>query len=356
MISAAMRRTIKSSILHVNDRSSTSMIKAVVFGSSSQIARAAIGLLTNIHAQVLIPCRTSSKWVDYLRIGNFKFISFRQQLDLKDPDILDQVLENANVVINTIGGYHYIRDYDTLYESNVTVPRRIAEACARNPDILRLIHFSAVGIDPASTSPRLQTKWHGEQEVKAAYPNVTILRPTTIFGEYDNYVTRMGLIQQMIDYLPVIDDAKELRQPIYYKDIGQCVINCLRMPETIGKTYELGGPNVYSNREIMEIVYNKIGKPPNVRSIPYRKAHKFIQYMPHTFGFSRHMSLNDVEESQMDIVVSKDALKIEDLKVKPVSFPQNLMRILQDYQAKVDLTMDEALHGWYGGHDRTYEP
>lgn len=358
MLGHTLKRLMKSKILHVNEPYSAPQLRCVIFGASTSIAPSLTSDLGELEANIVFPVRTSAKWVDHLKpTQSYKNISFRQNLDFKDPNILDQVLEGANCVINLIGGYGYICDYEVLYESNVTMAKRIAEACARNNDIIRLLHISAVGVDPSSPSNRLQTKWLGEQEVKTAFPNATILRPTTIFGEFDNFVTRLGLTQSMFEYIPVVDNATELRQPIYHDDISTCIINALKMPEAAGKTYELGGPNVYSMREIIEIVYNKIGKPPAVRSISYRKAHTLMQYLPHLWGFTRHMSLNDVQESKVNLVVAKDALSCADLYVKPVSFSQNLIRMLQDNQVKVDLTNDDIIHGWYGGgDDRHYEP
>ena len=81
-----------------------------------------------------------------------------------------------------------------------------------------------------------------------------------------------------------------------------------------------------------------------------------MTWMPHAHGFARHMNLNEVQESTLDLVVAKDALGIDKLYVRPLSFPQNIMRLVADYQAKVDFTLDETEHGWNGGNDRYFEP
>jgi len=357
MLGHLSKRSVASRILHVNHHSSAPTLKVTIFGASSQIAHSISEPLGKLQSQIFFPVRTSDKWVDHLKVSTvYKNISIRGYIDYDDPDIFDRLIEDSNVVINLTGAHKYIKDPEVVYDSNVTFSRRLAQAVARNPDVLRLIHFSAVGADPDSNSNWLRTKWIGEQEVKAAFPGATVFRPATIFGEFDNFVMRIGLLQSWLGFVPVIDDAKELRQPIYGHDLGTAVMNALKMPETVGKTYELGGPHVYSMKEICEIVYNKIGKPPVLRSIPYKTASRFFSYFPHAHGFTRFMSIHDVHESKIDLVVSEDALKISDLYVKPVSFSQNLKRILVDYVAKTDLTGDEQEHGWYNGHDRHYEP
>jgi NADH dehydrogenase (ubiquinone) 1 alpha subcomplex subunit 9 len=353
-----MRRHFTTKILHVNDPSSSPKLHVVVFGASSQISPYLSNLLGYLGAQVCFPTRTSAKWVDGLKPSTgYKNIAIRQFIDFKDETIIDKLIDGSNVVINLIGGNKYMKNYDLIYEGNVTLPKRIAEACARNSDVLRLIHFSSVAVDPNSISTRLQTKWIGEQEVKAAYPTATIIRPTTMFSELDNYVTRLGLLQRWLGFIPVIGHATELRQPIHAYDVSLAVINALKMPETAGKTYELGGPHVYTHKEICEIIYNKIGIPPNLKSFKYQSAHRLFTWIPHAHGIGRHMTLNDIQESNIDLIVGKDALGIDKLFVKPLSFPQNIMRMLSDYQAKVDVTLDEAEQGWTGGtYDRHFDP
>ena len=352
-----MQRRFATKILHVNDPTSSPQIRVTIFGANSQVSPSLGNLFGYLGAQISFPTRTNAKWVDHLKpSAAYKQIAIPHMIDYKDPDIFDKLIDNSNVVVNLIGANQYLRNYDLLYDGNVTIPKKIAEACARNKDVLRLIHFSAVGADPNSVSSRLKTKWIGEQEVRAAYPEATIFRPTTIFGDFDNFILKYGLLFRWFGFIPVIDHATELRQPIHYHDLGLCTINALKMPHTAGKTYELGGPHVYSMKEIYEMIFNKIGYPPVLKSIPYKTAHKLLTWVPHVHGFTRHMSLNDVQESTLDLVVGKDALGIEKLYVKPLSLPQNMMRLLSDYQARIEHTNDELEHGWAGGNDRYFDP
>lgn len=354
---ALLHRKIASKILHVNDPSSSSKLRVVIFGGNSQLAPSLGNLLGYLGAQITYPTRTSAKWIDHLKTTvSYKNVAIPQFIDYKDPNIIDRLIANNNVVISLVGANQYLKDDDLIYEGNVTIPKRIAEACARSSDVVRFIHFSAAGADPSSISSRLRTKWIGEQEVKAACPEATVIRPTTIFGEGDNFVMRLAFLQRWLGFIPVIGDAKELRQPIHYHDVGLATVNALKIPESIGKTYELGGPYVYSMKETLEIIYDKLGIPPRIKSYTFDGAHKLFTKVPHVHAFTRHMSLNLVRESKINIVVGKDALGIDKLFVKPLTFPQNLQRILADYQAKTNLTLEEAEHGWNGGNDRHFSP
>jgi hypothetical protein len=109
-------------------------------------------------------------------------------------------------------------------------------------------------------------------------------------------------------------------------------------------------------KETLEIIYDKLGIPPRIKSYTYDGAHRLFTKIPHVHAFTRHMSLDLVRESKINILVGKDALGIDKLFVKPLTFPQNLQRMLADYQAKTNLTLEEAEHGWNGGNDRHFSP
>jgi len=87
-------------------------------------------------------------------------------------------LKNSNVAISCIGSKVFHKKEKDFEDSNINVPIAIAKAVKASPHIQRFIYVSAAGADPNSQSKRLRTKWIGEQEVKAIYPDVTILRPT----------------------------------------------------------------------------------------------------------------------------------------------------------------------------------
>lgn len=115
-----------------------------------------------------------------------------------------------------------------------------------------MIHFSSAAADPNSPSLDFQTKYEGERAVKAAFPNVTILRPTHVFG-IDDYFTSIVRRQATFffnRFVFVYDDCSTLKQPIRDHDVSRCVLNALKLDETKGKTYDLGGPHVLSTLDM----------------------------------------------------------------------------------------------------------
>ena len=356
MLGSTIRR-YQSRILHLGDhRGSTRNINAVIFGGSTQIAPYLASFLTRISARQTYPVRTSAKWINDLKVNaNYRDIYIWGGIDFKDNAVFDKLLEEAQVVINLVGAHGYIKDYDNIYEANVLFAKKVAEAAARSKDCIRFVHVSAIGADASSPSSKLQTKWLGEQEVKQAYPEATIIRPATMYSEFDNYVTRMGQLHSMLSAIPMIDNGSELRQPIFAGDVAMGIINALKLPESTGKTYELAGPHQYSTLEIIELIYNKLGRPPKIKSIPYETAHKWMQFVPHHHGLTRWLSFNDVQESRVDLIANPSMPGCAELYIKPLSFPHKLRRLMVDHVAKVDMTYEEYEQGWFLGDDRKYE-
>lgn len=114
----------------------------------------------------------------------------------------------------------------------------IAKAAKANPHVKRFIHISAAGADPNSQSPRLRTKYIGEQEVKAIFPDVTVLRPTMIYNTLDMNPTIAGkwsMQMKMFNRMNwIIEGMNAQVQPVYSTDIALACLNCLKMEESIG--------------------------------------------------------------------------------------------------------------------------
>lgn len=100
--------------------------------------------------------------------------------DFTNEKELKHVIRDQNVVINIIGSRGFYNTQKEFEDANIRIPAAIAKVAKANPNVKRFIHISAAGADPNSQSMRLRTKWIGEQEVREAFPEATILRPTLI--------------------------------------------------------------------------------------------------------------------------------------------------------------------------------
>lgn len=159
-------------------------------------------------------------------------------------------------MVNVIGSHVYYQTEKEFEDANINVPVAIAKAAAANPNVKRLIHLSAAGADPNSQSMRLRTKWIGEQEVKEAFPDVTIIRPTYMMDNQDpnrTIASKWGMQMKMFNRMNfVIEGMNSEVQPVFTNDVALAIYNCIKSEETMGETYELGGPHTYTYEDIYE--------------------------------------------------------------------------------------------------------
>ena len=138
-----------------------------------------------------------------------------------------------------------------------TGPARLARL-AREAGIERFVHISAIGADSRSPSAYARTKAAGEAAVRDAFPTVTILRPSVVFGPEDQFFNRFAAMAMISPVLPLIGGGETRFQPVYVGDVADAVVKCLDDPATAGRTYELGGPKIYSFRELIELLLAEI--------------------------------------------------------------------------------------------------
>lgn len=189
------------------------------------------------------------------------------------------VIRDQNVVVNCIGSKVFYDKLSDFEDANIRVPMAIAKAAKANPNVKRLIHVSAAGADPNSQSARLRTKWIGEQEVKEIFPDVTIVRPTYMFNDLDPITTiaaKWGMQMKMFNRMNfVIEGMNSKVQPVMSNDVALGIYNCIKTEETKGKTYDLGGPHVYTYEEIYEHFFNLTEIKPYSVVIPLEKAYEY---------------------------------------------------------------------------------
>ena len=129
---------------------------------------------------------------------------------------------------------------------------------------------------------RLRTKWIGEQEVKEIYPDVTIVRPTYMFNDMDPtglISGKWGMQMKAFNRMNfVIKGMNNKVQPVFCNDVALAIYNCIKTEETKGKTYDLGGPHVYTYEEIYEHFFNLTEIKPYSVVVPLEKAYEYKQY------------------------------------------------------------------------------
>ena len=173
-----------------------------------------------------------------------------------DEAVLRAFVAEKDALVNCVG-ILYERGGQKFDVVHHAAPAKLARL-AREAGVERLVHLSAIGADPRSTSAYARSKAAGEQAVKDAFPTATILRPSIVFGPEDDFFNRFAALATISPFVPLIGGGETRFQPIYVGDVASAVIRVLDDPATAGRTYELGGPTVYTFRALMELMLTEI--------------------------------------------------------------------------------------------------
>jgi NADH dehydrogenase len=183
-------------------------------------------------------------------------------VDIRDRDRVRAAVRGSDAVVNLIGILK--GDFEAVHVGGA---RNVAEAAAE-AGVGALVHVSAIGADPKSESAYGRSKGEGEEAVRSAFPGATILRPSLLFGREDNFVNRFAGMARLSPVLPVVSGRTRL-QPVYAAEVGRAVAaSALEPGKHGGKTYELGGPQVLTMRELMEWVCETTGRARPLLDIP----------------------------------------------------------------------------------------
>jgi NADH dehydrogenase len=167
---------------------------------------------------------------------------------LTEPATIRRAVEGADCVVNLVGILAERRpgDFERLQAQGAGQVATLSTETG----VRRLVHVSAIGADPASPSLYAASKGRGEQAVRAAFPDATILRPSLVFGAEDGFFNRFGKLAALLPIMPVI--AGDTRfQPVYVGDVADAVMASLSHP---GWLFELGGPKILTMREVLAYI------------------------------------------------------------------------------------------------------
>lgn len=227
---------------------------------------------------------------------------------------LSMHMQSCDAVINLIGILHESKQisFDAMHHQ---LPARVAALCEKL-GIKRLLHMSALQTSAEAPSAYLRSKAAGEAAVMAHAANIhiTIFQPSIVFGRGDSF---LNLLATIVKIMPVVALAKPDAkfQPIWVEDVAEAFVNSLGNVETYGKTYQLGGPRVYTLRELVEFVIFVLGKKRKIVGlsdrISYWQAYA-MEKMP-----IKLMTRDNVHSMEVDSVCQGPMAK--ELGIKPMA-------------------------------------
>jgi len=293
----------------------------VVIGGSGFVGRAVIEKLAQAGKQIIVLCRNSdrAKFLKPMgRIGQITIVAG----DALDDAALSRVMAPADAAVNTVGilAESGAQRFDRLQGE---LPGRIG-ALAAQYDHQAVVHISAIGADAGSASRYAQTKAAGEAGLKAAFPNAVVLRPSIVFGPRDSFFNRFATMAQIAPALPLPGGGHMRMQPVYVEDVASAVIAGLglaglglagkklkKSPE--GCIYELGGPEICSFRQLMELTLTYSQRRRLLIPVPFSALHigaAVAGLLPNP-----PLTTDQLRLLRLDNIVGKGALTLDDLGI-----------------------------------------
>lgn len=258
-----------------------SIKQVTVFGGSGFVGRAIVRALAQEGYQVRIACRRIELAERIKTAGDVGQITL-VRTNLRNAASVKAAVAGSQAVVNA-SGIAFQRGRQSYQTVHVEGSRAIAEA-AKAAGVQRLVHMSGIGADQRnSTNKYIRSKVDAEDAIVAGFPDATILRPSVVFGPEDAMFNRMGQIAKQAPFLPVVGDGSARVQPVFVGDLGAAVVAVLERPDTARTVFELGGPRVYTYREIAALVLRETDRHKRIVGIPaslMRIAGFFSEFLP----------------------------------------------------------------------------
>ncbi len=175
--------------------------------------------------------------------------------DIHDEAALARLVAGHDAVVNLVGTLH--GGEAAFNRAHVELPQKIARACAATGP-RRLVHLSSLGAAEDAPSMYQRSKARGEAAVRESGLAATILRPSVVFGAEDRFINLFARLQRAFPVLPLAG-ADARFQPVWVEDLADAIIHCLQQGDTIGRTFEICGPDVFTLRELVQLAGRHAG-------------------------------------------------------------------------------------------------
>ncbi len=310
-----------------------------VFGGSGFVGRHVVRALARRGYQIRVAVRRPDL-AEYVQPLGLPGQIMPVQANLRYRWSVDRAVQGADAVVNCVG-ILYASGAQSFDAVQAFGPRAIAEA-ARGAGINEILHVSAIGADANSQSDYARSKALGEQAVFETLPGSVILRPSIVFGPEDDFFNRFAAMARLSPVLPLIGGGGTKFQPVFVGDVAEAAAKVVDGEARQGTIYELGGPDVKTFRECLELMLSVVRRNRILLPVPFRAAAlqaRILQLLPKPM-----LTVDQVRLLKVDNVVSELAKSekrtLESLGIEPRTLAAILPTYLERYR----------LHGQFDAH------
>lgn len=296
-----------------------SIEQITVFGGSGFVGRAIVQALAREGYRVRVAARRPGLANPVKTFGDVGQVML-MQANLRMPRTVTAAVEGSQAVVNA-AGISVQRGKQSYQAVHADGARNIAQA-ARAAGVQRLVHISGIGADNrSSTNSYLKSKVAAEDAIVTGFDSATILRPSVVFGPYDAMFTRMADIASRAPFVPVVGDGAARVQPVFAGDVGRAVVAALKQADTARSVFELGGPRVYTYREIAALVLHEIDRKKPIVGVPapLLKFCGFVAQQIARVGLVPPITADQVELMRHDNIVRPGANTLASLGIEPTA-------------------------------------
>ena len=218
--------------------------RILVLGGSGFVGRQVCEQLARLGWQITVPTRRA---VNASKVQSLPGLTVIEASVHSEAD-LARLMPGHDAVVNLVAVLH--GNEDRFENVHVNLPGKIANTM-KKAGVQRLVHVSALGADPQGPSMYQRSKARGEVVLQGAGLQLTVLRPSVIFGAEDKFLNLFADLQAVAPFMPLAGSGTRFA-PVWVGDVARAVVTCLQQPNTIGQTYELCGPDVLSLGELVQ--------------------------------------------------------------------------------------------------------
>ena len=297
--------------------------QVTVFGGSGFLGQAIVRALAPQGYLVRVACRRIELAEKVKTAGDVGQITL-MRANLRVPQSVATAIEGSQAVINAAGiAFERGRQrYKTVHAGGA---RTIAEA-ARAAGVERLVHVSGIGADSRSWKNRyVLSKVEAEDAIVAGFESATILRPSVVFGPDDvlfNRLARIAALPSLVaPFMPIVGNGRAKVQPVFVGDVAAAAVAVLARPDTAKSVFELGGPRVYTYRELAALTLREIDRDKPIIGVPagLMKVADIFAEFPAMLGLTPQITRDQVDLLVHDNVVRPGAKDLAMLGIVPTA-------------------------------------
>jgi NADH dehydrogenase len=240
-----------------------------VFGGSGFIGTQAVRQLAKAGWRIRVAVRNPNLAYRMRLLGDVGQIDV-VQANIRNRASIQRALDGATAAVNLVGVL-YASGRQGFLAVHAMGAQNVAEV-AREQGVTRLVQVSALGADAESAAKYARTKAEGEAAARAVFPDAVVVRPSIVFGPDDHFFNRFAAMATVAPALPLIGGGRTRFQPVFVGDVGKALATAVAAPACAGQTYELGGPAIFTFRELMEKMLVEIERRRVLVPVPFPVA------------------------------------------------------------------------------------